>query len=210
MKWVAVIGTLFIGILGAQIPTAPNTQPKPVGDPLNTSNVTGDPAVPGGNPGLTTNPSSGISDQMREAADQIFAQNLALESLTDADLGKMAATQAKDSGVKTYAQEMIDDHGKLSQRLKRIAARGNVTIPAALDAKHQARLDKLAKLSGDEFDRAFIHDQIVNHERSLRSFEQELQNGSDPGLRTLASRTMPTMRQHLQAAKDLEKTLKTR
>ncbi|MDQ6676761.1 MAG: DUF4142 domain-containing protein [Acidobacteriota bacterium] len=210
MRRIGVTGLLCTGIIWAQIPTAPNTQPKPVGDPLNTSNVTGDPAAPGGNPGLTTNPSSGISDQMREAADQIFAQNLALESMTDAELGKLAATQAGSPAVKTFAKEMIEDHGKISQRLKRIAARGHVTIPATLDAKHQARVDKLAKLSGDEFDRAFIRDQVLNHERSLRRFEQELQNGADPGLRTLASRTLPSMRQHLEAAKDLEKTQKAK
>ena len=212
--WIATITVLSCS---AQIQPAPNTQPKPVNDPLNTNNITGDTpptggsgTITGGNPGIGSNPSAGISDQMREAADQIFASNLALQALTEVALDKLAATNASSDAVKTYAAQMMESNTKMSERLKRQAARGHVTIPAALDAKYQARIDRLAKLNGADFDRAFAREQVQSGERNLKAFEQEIQNGSDAGLRTLATRATPSIQKQLQDAKELEKTLKAK
>lgn len=202
----------------AQIPSAPNTNQKPVNDSLNTNNLTGDNTIipgtsqpiPGGHPGLTTNPVAGMSDQMREAADQIFANAVAQQSMTEVELGKLAASNATNEDVKTYAVQMTESNTKVNRRLKRVAAKGNVTISAALDTKSQARVEKLGKLTGSDFDRAFVKDQIQSGEKNLRAYEQELQNGADVGLKTLATRATPFMQKQLQAVKDLEKVLKTK
>ncbi len=208
----------FTAMLGvAQIPPAPNTNPKPPNDPLNTNNLSGDPTVPGGapsipggNPGLGSNPGAGISDQMREASDQLFATAVAQQSMTEVELGKLAAANASNDAVKAYAVQMTQDNAKVNSRLKRVAAKGSVTISATLDARSQSRVDKLAKLNGGEFDRAFVRDQIHSGEKNLRAYDQELHGGADPGLKTLATRAMPAMQKQLQAAKDLEKTLKAK
>ncbi len=202
----------------AQIPSAPNTNQKPVNDSLNTNNLTGDNTIipgtsqpiPGGHPGLTTNPVAGMSDQMREAADQIFANAVAQQSMTEVELGKLAASNATNEDVKTYAVQMTESNTKVNRRLKRVAAKGNVTISAALDTKSQARVEKLGKLTGSDFDRAFVKDQIQSGEKNLLAYEQELQNGADVGLKTLATRATPFMQKQLQAVKDLEKVLKTK
>ena len=202
----------------AQIPPAPNTNPKPVNDPLNTNNLNGDNTIvpgtsqpiPGGNPGLTTNPVAGISDQMREATDQIFATAVAQQTMTEVELGKLAASDASGEAVKAYAVQMMNDNARVNARLKRVAAKGGVTIPAAVDAKNQSRIDKLAKLRGDEFDKAFVKDQIQSGEKNLRVYDQMLEQGADPGLKMLATRAFPAMQKQLQAAKDLEKTLKVK
>ena len=219
-----MIGRLYAALIFtsvlifAQIPPAPNTNPKPVNDPLNTNNLTGDNTVvpgtnqpiPGGHPGLTTNPVAAMTEQMREAADQIFANAVAQQSMTEVELGKLAASNAASDAVKEYAVQMTESNTKVNQRLKRVAAKGNVTISAALDPKSQARVDKLAKLTGSDFDRAFVKDQIQSGDKILRAYEQELQNGSDPGLKMLATRSTPFMQKQLQAAKDLEKSLKSK
>jgi len=213
-----VLIAVFTAASGAaQIPPAPNTNPKPVNDPTNTNNITTDSTIPTGgggstipvgNPGIGSNPGSGMSDQMREAADQIFANNVALQSLTELELGKLAAANASSDAVKAYSMQMTESNGKMNERLKRIATRGHVSLPNAIDAKNQSRIDKLAKLTGVDFDRAFAKDQVQSNERSLRSFEQEIQNGSDAPLRNLATRATPAIQKQLQDAKDLEKSLK--
>ncbi len=217
-KRMLALCTLSAALVCAQIPPAPNTNPKPPTDPLNTNNITGDNTIvpgvsqplPGGNPGLTTNPVAGMTDQMREAADQIFANAVAQQSMTELELGKLAATNASSDAVKNYAAQMTESNTKVNERLKRVAAKGNVTISAALDPKSRTRVDKLAKLNGADFDRAFVKDQIQSGEKNLRVYEQELQNGADPGLKALAARATPFMQKQLQAAKDLEKSLKVK
>lgn len=208
----------FSTVLGlAQIAPAPNTNPKPPNDPLNTNNLStdptmpgGSPGIPGGHPGLGSNPGAGITDQMREASDQLFATAVAQQSMTEVELGKLAAANASSEDVKAYATQMTQDNAKVNSRLKRIAAKGSVTISAALDSRSQARVGKLAKLKGEEFDRAFVRDQIQSGEKNLRAYDQELQGGADPGLKMLATRAMPAMQKQLQAAKDLGKTLKVK
>ena len=77
-----------------------------------------------------------------------------------------------------------------------------------MDERHQGRVDKLAKLSGGEFDKAFARDQVQSIERNLKSFEQEIQHGFDPNLKTLATRSTPGLQKQLQDAREMEKALK--
>ncbi len=212
-----LIATCTAGIALAQIPNAPNTQPKPVNDPTQTNNITGDPTVPGSvsnlpssNPGIAANPGAGITDQGREAADQFFADTVTLQDLTSIEMEKLAAGKSSNDTVKAYATQKMADNAKMIQRLKRIASRGQITIPATLDSKHQSRVDKLAKLSGGEFDRAFAHDQVQSLEHNLKAFEHEIQNGSDPGLKALATRATPVLQKQLDEAKAMEKSLKAK
>lgn len=211
-----LIATLTATLGLAQIPNAPNTQPKPVNDPTNASNITGDPTIPGSvgtitgsNPGIGSNPGAGMTQQMREAADQLFATNLTLQDMTGIELAKMVTQKSSSDAVKTYAQQMTTSNKKMIERLKRIAARGgSVTIPGDLDSHHKSRVEKLAKLSGPEFDKAFAKDQVTAVERNLKSFEQEIQNGADNNLKTLATRSTPALQKQLQEAKDMDKSLK--
>jgi putative membrane protein len=103
---------------------------------------------------------------------------------------------------------MVDDHSKANDQLKQIAGKSNLEVPAALDSKHQSRVDKLAKLSGPEFDKAYVKDQLKDHERDVDDFKSEAQNGSDANVKQFAMETLPTLQQHLSAVKDLKKTIK--
>ena len=49
---------------------------------------------------------------------------------------------------------MVADHGKAGEDLKAVAAKLDVKLPADLDAKHKAIVDKLDTLSGSAFDKA--------------------------------------------------------
>jgi putative membrane protein len=103
---------------------------------------------------------------------------------------------------------MIDDHVKVNDELKQVAAGGGVNLPDALDSKHQSRIDKLAKLSGAEFDKAYIKDQLKFHQQNVKEFQQEAQYGSVAEVKNLASKALPALQQRLELAKDLDKSKK--
>jgi len=140
--------------------------------------------------------------------DKKFAKDAALGGLTEVELGKLAAQKASNDAVKQFGQRMVDDHSKANEQLKQIADKSNIEVPAALDSKHQARIDKLAKLSGPAFDKAYVKDQLKDHERDVDDFKSEAQNGSDPNVKQFAMQTLPTLQEHLSAVKDLKKTVK--
>jgi len=137
--------------------------------------------------------------------DKKFVKNAALGGMTEVELGKLAAEKASDAKVKEFGQKMVDDHTKANEQLKQAASKSNIQIPGSLDSKHQSRVDKLSKLSGEEFDKAYIKDQLKDHQSDVREFTDEAQNGSDPNVKTFASSTLPTLQHHLEMVKGINK-----
>ena len=125
--------------------------------------------------------------------------------LTEIALGKLAVDKGSSDAVKQFGQKLIDDHTKANDEFKQLATAGGMKIPDELDSKHQSRVDKLAKLSGAEFDKAFIKDQQKYHQQNMRDFQDEAKYGSVLQVKDLASKSLPTLQQHLELAKELGK-----
>ena len=118
------------------------------------------------------------------------------------------ALQKSDSGkTKTFAQKMIDDHTATSTELKGLVSSGKVkvTAPSALDKAHQEKLDKLAKLQGKDFTKQYDDMQVSAHKDAVSLFERYGKDGDNPDLKAFAGKTLPTLKEHLQMAQDLEK-----
>jgi len=150
------------------------------------------------------------TDQPMDAAaakvdDKAFLKEAAQGGMTEVELGKLAAQKASNADVKQFGQKMVDDHTKANDQLKEVASKENVQIPDALDSKHQSRIDKLSKLSGPAFDKAYVKDQLKDHQADVKDFSAEAQNGSDPNVKAFASSTLPTLQQHLELVKNLNK-----
>ena len=146
--------------------------------------------------------------EVRRVDDKRFLQDAAMGGLHEIALGKLAVEKGSSDAVKQFGQKMIDDHVKVNDELKQVAAAGGVNVPDVLDSKHQSRVDKLAKLSGAEFDKAYIKDQLKYHQQNVKEFQQEAQYGSVAEVKNLASKALPTLQQHLELAKDLDKSKK--
>jgi len=138
-----------------------------------------------------------------------FVKDALLGGMTEVELGKVALEKASGDAVKQFAQKMMDDHSKANEELKQLAAKEGINVPDALDSKRQSRIDKLAKLSGADFDRAYIKDQVKDHQNDVREFQAEAQNGNDPGVKEFASKTLPVLEEHLRMVKELDKGKKT-
>src|ERR1700748_101630 len=81
-----------------------------------------------------------------------FVKEVAISDMFEIESSKLAE-QKGNAQEKTFAQQMITDHTKTSNELKRLANDGKVKaeLPAALDSSHQSKLDKLKDASGDDF-----------------------------------------------------------
>lgn len=69
-------------------------------------------------------------------------------------------------------------------------------------SKHRQSIDKLSKLSGADFDREYMRQQLKAHEKAISLFERQANKGKDTELKTFASNTLPTLREHQQMARD--------
>jgi predicted outer membrane protein len=93
-----------------------------------------------------------------------FVERAAMADMAEVQLGQLALQQAQDPQVKQFAQQMVDAHSRSLEQLRSLASRQNIQLASSLDSKHQKRHDKLAKLQGAEFDRAYMDAMVDAHE----------------------------------------------
>jgi putative membrane protein len=141
------------------------------------------------------------------AADQAWVTEAAGGGMAEVELGKLAQQKASAPDVKTFAQRMVDDHSKANDELKMIADRNHLTIPSAIDRKHQALHDRLSKLSGEAFDKAYMQAMIQDHTEDVAAFRKESQSGKDPEVKAFAAKHLPTIEDHLKMARSTDKQI---
>ena len=144
------------------------------------------------------------TQKMMTSADTTFAMSAAQGGIAEVKLGQLALDKASNPDVKAFGQKMVDDHTKANDQLKSIAANENMTLPADLNAKDQATYDKLSKLSGADFDKAYMKGMVKDHETDIKEFQKEANKGKDPQMKSFASTTLPILQSHLQMAKETE------
>jgi putative membrane protein len=139
--------------------------------------------------------------------DHAWVTKVAEGGMAEVDLGKLAAEKASSDEVKKFGQRMVDDHSKANDELKSLAQKKNITLPSDLDAKHKAEHDRLAKLSGAAFDRAYMRSMLADHRKDVAEFRTEANSGKDPDVKAFAAKTLPTLEDHLKTAEQTSKTV---
>jgi putative membrane protein len=159
-------------------------------------------AQTGGNAN-TSNSSASQSTSKLSASDRTFVRKAAEGGLAEVELGKLAAERASSQDVKQFGQRMVDDHTKANDQLKQVASEEGITLPDKLSAKDQATKDRLEKLSGEQFDHAYMRDMVMDHTKDVSEFRTEAKAGKDPSVKNFAQQTLPTLEEHLKQAKSV-------
>jgi putative membrane protein len=131
-------------------------------------------------------------------------------NLAAVELGKLAADKAENPRVKEFAETMVTEHTDALTKLSSVPG-GNST-GVKLNAKHQQLKDRLSKLSGAQFDQAYMKAMITDQQEDIKFLEQQSarSTGKTAGgtdLQSIAQELLPPTRQHLQLAQEIEKEL---
>jgi len=133
-------------------------------------------------------------------ADHAFVMEAAMGGMAEVELGQLAKDKAQSDQVKQFGERMVTDHGKANDELKTLAQRKNIALPTDMGAKHKATRDRLAKLSGAAFDKAYMQEMLTDHKKDVSDFQKESRTGKDPDVKAWAAKTLPTLEEHLQLA----------
>jgi putative membrane protein len=132
--------------------------------------------------------------------DTNFIKEAAQGGLMEVQLGKLAQEKAADEKVKQFGKRMEQDHSKTNDELKKIASAKGVQLSNDLDSKHKSNVDKLAKLSGADFDKRYIEAMVSDHKEDIKKFLRVSEKGKDADLKKFAGQTLPrasaTRRKH--------------
>jgi len=146
---------------------------------------------------------------VKPMSDQTFVIGAAKGGLAEVELGKLAQEKAASTEVKNFGKRMVDDHSKANDELQSLAKNKNITLPADLDPKDKALRDRLSKLSGAAFDRAYMNAMLSDHRKDVSEFKRESAAGKDPDVKAFAAKTLPTLEEHLKLAQDTTKAVGT-
>jgi putative membrane protein len=142
------------------------------------------------------------------AADQQFIKEAADGGLAEVELGKLAVRKAAHQQVKSFGQRMINDHGKSNDQLAKLAADKGVVLSRQPGDENKATQDRLAKLSGDQFDNAYMAEMLKDHKQDIAEFRHESKAADDTDVKNFVTKTLPTLQNHLKQAESVAPDLK--
>ena len=153
--------------------------------------------------------SSGKSDMSQNGtqlttSERTFVKKAAEGGLAEVELGKLAAERASSSDVKQFGQRMVVDHTQANDQLKGVASEESITLPEKLDAKDATTKARLEKLSGEQFDHAYMLNMVRDHAKDVTEFRTQAKTATSPAIRNFAAQTLPTLEEHLKQAKSIE------
>lgn len=137
------------------------------------------------------------------ASDASFMKKAAEGNKAEVELGKMAKQKASSDAVKSFGERMMTDHKQASEQLETVAGKLGVSLPNKVNAKDQATKDRLEKLSGKQFDEAYMRDMVMDHTKDVAEFKRAASSASNPDVKNFAQQTLPTLQDHLKQAKSI-------
>jgi putative membrane protein len=131
----------------------------------------------------------------------------------DVDAAKQALEKSKNEKVRQLAQSMVDDHTSVIQQATELVTKLKVT-PEDNDTSKQLKAggDKakaeIGAKSGEEFDRAYVANEVAYHEAVIDAVHKVLiPNAKNKELKALLQKVEPVLHKHLEHAKMLQKEL---
>jgi putative membrane protein len=138
-------------------------------------------------------------------ADKDFILAAAQGGMTEVKLGELASRNGMRDDVKAFGQRMVKDHSAINDDLKALATQKDVTLPDSLDAKHQGMVDKMAALTGSEFDDAYIAGMIKDHKMDAKEFKAESAATQDADIKSFLDKSIPIVDEHLKRITAMKK-----
>ena len=140
--------------------------------------------------------------------DQQFLKQAAHTGTAEVKLGAMAKEQAASSEVQQFGQRMVTDHTKANEELMALAQAKDISVSAEMDDQHQETAETLSKMQGGQFDREFMRHMVKDHEKAVQLFSMASQESQDAEIKAFAAKTLSTLQEHLELARQLAQQLK--
>ena len=138
---------------------------------------------------------------------QDFVTRAAVSDMFEIESSKLAQANAANEKTKAFAAKMVKDHTTTSTELKALLSGGKVKadLPAAMDASHKSKIEKLQGLKSKDFDKQYNSEQETAHKNAVALFERYAKGGDNGDLKAFAAKHLPHLQEHLKMAEDLNK-----
>jgi len=137
-------------------------------------------------------------------SDEVFVRDAAEGSMAEVKLGQLAEEKAQAPEVKNFAKRMVEDHSKALEEIKQLGSKEGINMPTDISHKDAETYNRLSKLSGPEFDRAYAQDMVKDHQKDISEFKRAETSVQKPEVKEFAQKTLPTLQSHLELAQHMQ------
>ena len=149
-----------------------------------------------------------------ELSDAQIAAIVTTANQIDIDNGNLALENASHEEVKQFAERMIADHTSVNEAAVELVTRLGVTpeetdTSRGLEKSAEQTRAKMRSLSGEEFDDAYVENEVAYHEAVLQMLDEQLiPAAQNEELKSMLKSVRPAFVAHLEHARSIQSSLR--
>jgi putative membrane protein len=133
--------------------------------------------------------------------DKHFLKTSAQGDVFEVKGGQMAQSKGSDASVKSLGTTLTKDHSKSLLDVVKAARKFGVKLEKKPTPSQSWELAQVSSTSGKSFDQAYAKLEVNDHIEDIEDATEEVQNGSNPTVRSLAKQDLPMLKKHLALSK---------
>ncbi len=141
-------------------------------------------------------------------ADDQFLKDIFVQGHAEIAYSELAERRAANDKVKEFAREMVKEHKRCNEKLAQLLKDRKLAIVAGTEKQTKEEVARLSKLEGANFDRAYMDRMIQDHEKAVAMVQTQTTAAVEADVRAFAKEALPTLKTHLERAKEIAKALK--
>ena len=136
-------------------------------------------------------------------ASDAFLKSAIEGNYAEVNMGNLAQKNGQSDGIKSFGKMLSTDHAAANDKAMEAAKSMGMTPPTGPNEKQKMAYDKMAKMSGPQFDEMFAKDMVADHKKDIAEYKTEAKKTNAAG--TYASSQIDTLQKHLDTAQSLVK-----
>lgn len=140
--------------------------------------------------------------------DRMFMDRASQINLTEISLGRYMLAHAATTVGRNLGGVYARDHTAAQARLRALAVRLHVTLPAKPGAQLESMVARVEALKGRNRDVAFATASVSGHQTAIAIFGKEPSAGSNAAVEAYAAAYLPMLQTHLRLARHTESVLR--
>lgn len=154
-----------------------------------------------------------VSASAQAVTDAQIASIVVTANQVDIDAGKLAASKATSPEVKKFGQQMVTDHTSVNKQATALVTKLKVKPednPTSQSLKEggDKNIANLKGLTGAEFDKAYIDNEVTYHQAVIDAIDKTLiPSAQNAELKALLVKVRPAFVAHLEHAKTIQSSL---
>lgn len=149
----------------------------------------------------TTSPTGSTGDHAAKS----FIKQAYRDNQMEIDLAGIGMSKAENADLKSFCQQIQQDHTQANQQLQPLLAKYGVTEETKTRERAVTKFEK--ESSGPEFDKKFATEMLKNHQKDIAKFERASSKLQETDVKQYADTMLPKLREHLQHAETVARAV---